>query len=116
WRHEDEFGNVITSGNPARFRGDGRSVCIAVLGDPGTEFTRVNLLTCNTTASQQLLWYRYKQPPGVPLTAAAQSVSSTASAAGEPAPDGAIGGTGAALLLAPIVVGLVRRRRARSRR
>jgi len=107
------------AGNLRRFRGEGLSRCITVLGDPAGEGTPVNLRdsTSQCSGTDQDLWYLYKQQPGVPTTAASlasiptTATTSSAQQASQPGGDGALGTTGAALILLPVVGAYLRRRR-----
>jgi len=107
-----------------RFRGEGLSRCITVLGDPAGEGTPVNLrdTTSFCSGTDADLWFLYKQQPGVSMAAAALASNAAAgapagSAAAGSAPgssDGALGTSGAALLLLPVFAGMVRRWRRRA--
>jgi len=106
WRHQPN------SGSQRVFQGEDRSVCIAVIGPVDGEGAPVNLETCRYNGQE--LWFLYKQQPGVPVTAFAPARSGGAAARPSSA-DAPIGAPVTALLLLPIVVGLVRRRGRRPR-
>jgi len=100
------------SGNTRHFRAEGRSTCIAVLGDVSSDFTPVNLGTCSF--DNQTRWYMYKQQPGVPMAALQPAaVVSTEDSAGPGSPESP---ETLVLFLVPLVAGLIQWGRRRHRR
>lgn len=115
WVH---FPQNNPTANPRHYRGEGRSGCIAVLGDVRTVGTRVDLVGC--AFNDQDRWFMYTQPPGLPMAAAGlapAAASQAAAATSGPAGDAPLGAPAVAVLLLPLGFGLVRRlRRARTLR